>query len=1094
MAGTFVYTEATNIIVVTDGTSGAPATFNDMYTADQAGVDTILNVAENGAAAVTLDYQIRPTSAKALKVKCVVASKTTEADYIFITGTDAWGAAQTEALDVSAGDGSYETTKRFATITNLDCSDNSAGGGTVWGDGTIAVTQDIFGVIWEYAADSQYKIDCNVDFGDGATTTYFQSTNEQVYFEDDYEFTVKTAATLELGDLVGDWGVDGSMWSVGPDATMNIIVSGQTGKFYMYASTLKIRTDYAVYWYTGAVDIRNSILSHFAVGANSSDFIFQSSLTSLILNNVYFNTCEYVGISATPTIMNSVHVHNAYWNCLTTANVTLTDILSTSASNKDYYVNGAYTQTTVDQQGDDDELVVIDNSDGFRIKQFTANIHVTDKDGADLAGVTVVCESFGNVVLVSGTYYKCIVNHVGTGIFADDLSSGKWEVTTDAAAQFAVTWVQSMAYWKSAVEFSEESNSVGYVGTELVTNGDFVTGVTGWFTSLAGGSTFVEVSGEGVLTRVTGSALAYQAILTQGLQYRVTFDVSAVSGTCKWTDNNGTNLASISSTGTGQSFDFTHAIASANLILLAQNNGSTVTIDNVSVKDVGGVKIDYKIWEGTSEALKTYSPHKFTFSHASYPDFVMSGIIVNKPLVWEIDMGQSTADLTAIIEAAGVNVTKISGDTTAADNLELQYDGTGLSGVTFPATQAQIGNISTGSASVSTTASSTASSVPTVLGTPTNTYADTTQKNATYHSWAADGNNDIEFAYNFNIGPNASPTDIAWVGYCRANNETVAVYARNWVGGTWEQVETITGTAGSTVQEMVFKLTTDHVDTGANSGNVRLRFYGTTITAFATDRILCSYTQITQSVGYAMGEIWIDTLAGTAGTVDYVNGTADNPVLTWADALTLSASTGIKSFHIANGSTITLTGAITNYSLCGENWTLVLAGYAIGSAHISGASVSGVCTGSGFDFHDCKITSGTFADGDFLGCAIGGDLVLSAAATYYFDQCFSGVAGTSTPSIDFGAALANTNLNMRHYSGGIEIKNMGANGTDNMSLEGDGQLVINASSVGGTIAIRGAFIITGETAFVAAGGTISDDARLTVSEITSSAAGSPSIE
>jgi len=144
MPGTFTYTVATNKIVVTNGTSGAPATFNDMYTADQAGTGTILNVAENGAAVVALDYQIRPTHAKALKVKCIVASKTpAQTDYIFITGTDAWDVAQTEALTVTAGNGSYETTKRFKTITNLDCSDNAAGGGTVWADGTIAVTQDI---------------------------------------------------------------------------------------------------------------------------------------------------------------------------------------------------------------------------------------------------------------------------------------------------------------------------------------------------------------------------------------------------------------------------------------------------------------------------------------------------------------------------------------------------------------------------------------------------------------------------------------------------------------------------------------------------------------------------------------------------------------------------------------------------------------------------------------------------------------------------------------------------------------------------------------------------------------------------------------
>ena len=113
-------------------------------------------------------------------------------------------------------------------------------------------------------------------------------------------------------------------------------------------------------------------------------------------------------------------------------------------------------------------------------------------------------------------------------------------------------------------------------------------------------------------------------------------------------------------------------------------------------------------------------------------------------------------------------------------------------------------------------------------------------------------------------------------------------------------------------------------------------------------------------------------------------------------------------------------------------------------------------------------------------CAFTGDLTLNSAGTYLADNCFSGVAGTATPSIDFGAALANTNLNFRHYSGGIEVKNMGQNGVDTMSLEGDGQIVLNANCAGGTIAIRGNFTVTDN-----AGGavTLSDNARYDVDQV-----------
>ena len=112
-------------------------------------------------------------------------------------------------------------------------------------------------------------------------------------------------------------------------------------------------------------------------------------------------------------------------------------------------------------------------------------------------------------------------------------------------------------------------------------------------------------------------------------------------------------------------------------------------------------------------------------------------------------------------------------------------------------------------------------------------------------------------------------------------------------------------------------------------------------------------------------------------------------------------------------------------------------------------------------------------------CGINDDLTLSGAGDYHFDQCYSDVAGTATPSVDFGGAVGSTNLNMRHYSGGIEIENMGGAGTDVMSLEGFGQLVINANCSGGTVSIRGTFTVTDNAAGAVA---LTDDARFTRSE------------
>ena len=286
MAANFAYAVATNKITVCNGTSGTPMTFAGMYTADQAGTGTVLLAATAGSATNTLTYPIRPTAAKALVVKCIVASKTTEADYIFITGTDAWGTAQTESFDVSAGNGTYTTTKRFATISNLDCSDNAAGGGTVWADGTIAVTQDIWGVVWEIVAGKQYKIDCDVDIGDDSTATYFQTENEAITFTPPKVIVVYNNATFQIGVLYGDWGIKGSFLDLAPSATYSPVPVGKsTASLLFYSGKILLRTNYNVVVRDGTVDWRNFVYEGMYEGINSaSRLVFKAEVDNLDIN------------------------------------------------------------------------------------------------------------------------------------------------------------------------------------------------------------------------------------------------------------------------------------------------------------------------------------------------------------------------------------------------------------------------------------------------------------------------------------------------------------------------------------------------------------------------------------------------------------------------------------------------------------------------------------------------------------------------------------------------------------------------------------------------------------------------------------------
>ena len=443
------------------------------------------------------------------------------------------------------------------------------------------------------------------------------------------------------------------------------------------------------------------------------------------------------------------------------------------------------------------------------------------------------------------------------------------------------------------------------------------------------------------------------------------------------------------------------------------------------------------------------------------------------------------------------NVGAISDDATAADNLEATYDGTGYDDPVAPSQQQQVDNLSIGTAGISTIATSENITLGNVIS---GDYTNTAQRDGVYHQVADDAGTpgEVDFYYELNVGGNGVPVSVSIFGRSNSGNDDIKVYGYNWGTTTYEQIGTIAGQVSSVDTEHTFTLYTTHVGTAANLGKVRIRFANTGLTSsdLYIDQFYVTYSVVVQSVGYANGAVWVDTNNGVAGTTAFVNGVADNPVDSWADALTIAAAVGLSRYIVINGSSIQLSANSDHLTLLGQEWTLDLNGQSCDDAVFQGAHVTGTCTGSEVIFRDCDLAAGggtlTCAGMEAHNCAIAGDIVLTATNAYFFNKCYSGIAGTSTPSIDLGAAVANQQVNFRAYSGGIEVKNMGATGTDNMSLEGHGQIVLNANcdpSNSPVVAIRGHFTVTDNVAggFVAGGGTISDDARYDVTQITDSA-------
>ncbi|MCK5612060.1 hypothetical protein KAR91_59870 [Candidatus Pacearchaeota archaeon] len=196
------------------------------------------------------------------------------------------------------------------------------------------------------------------------------------------------------------------------------------------------------------------------------------------------------------------------------------------------------------------------------------------------------------------------------------------------------------------------------------------------------------------------------------------------------------------------------------------------------------------------------------------------------------------ATCTNVTNMVSANTIQISGDSTAADNLELQYDTTGLIGDTFPAYQLQVANIvASGAANNAHISSCTLTTGTLISGTCESAIA----LDGVYHIHEDDGGT-LDLYYEFDIGTGV-PSEAGFAGYLQGLNDTVKAYAYDWVTAGYIQIETIAGKATATNDTKKSVLFQDMVGTGVDEGKVRIRFYGTGLTSatFAVDRLYVAF-------------------------------------------------------------------------------------------------------------------------------------------------------------------------------------------------------------------------------------------------------------
>ena len=223
--------------------------------------------------------------------------------------------------------------------------------------------------------------------------------------------------------------------------------------------------------------------------------------------------------------------------------------------------------------------------------------------------------------------------------------------------------------------------------------------------------------------------------------------------------------------------------------------------------------------------------------------------------------------------------------------------------------------------------------------------------------------------------------------------------------------------------------------------------------------------ELRESGFYSDGFIYIDTVNGVDDSTDYEAGTEVNPVDSITNANLIAASLGLSKFKVSPGSSITLLASQQNQIFEGIGWTLILNNQNIDGSTILGANVSGVginTTGEQY-FIGCDMGATTLpGDTHLIGCAVSGTLTFGEDGNFFFDNCHSAIAGSGSPTVDFGSPATETNLSCRHHSGGWTVANMGAGaGTCNASFEGNGQITWAATCAATSNAsVRGNWKIT----------------------------------
>lgn len=215
---------------------------------------------------------------------------------------------------------------------------------------------------------------------------------------------------------------------------------------------------------------------------------------------------------------------------------------------------------------------------------------------------------------------------------------------------------------------------------------------------------------------------------------------------------------------------------------------------------------------------------------------------------------------------------------------------------------------------------------------------------------------------------------------------------------------------------------------------------------------------------YLDGLVWVDTVDGMAGTL-YPLGTPGDEVNNMSNANVIRAARKLHGFHLSSPFLMLAPGdVVARTKWLGDSpdvSRLMFSGNDSSNCTFESILLMGTMNGRVTAVYSALVDLMDF-QGSARECAISGNCTIDSTATgiQTFINCYSSVAGTAKPMVDWNHSAANGQF--RGYIGGLHISNV----TQNISISIDvisGSIYLDSTNTAGTIVVRGICNLVDET-------------------------------